>query len=783
MHSPAGSPRGHPKARLNFETLISDLSARFVSLPPDQADDHVERALQGVREFFRVDRCGLLRVQQDREFVYVSHASYGPGLVPIPRKVNLAALFPWSYERLVRRGETVFVSRLGELPAGAGRDRQTWTEMGVRSSLSIPIEVGGGVRHIIALNSVHEERTWPKEYVPRLRLLGEVFVNALERRRTELLLAESEERVRLAVESGSMGLWVLDLGTGRYWVTDKTREFFDYAPDEEVTLEGVLRRIHPEDRQQVRQALEDVVRADTEGSVEYRVVSPGGSFRWLTSQGRAREVPDGSGKQVMGVTFDITVRKRGETALHDSAERLAAAADLAGMGYYEAFWDQGRVVVDDRLRELVGLPAEEDTRTLEYWLAHVHPEDRGRVMETRRNLLSRADAPLQVQYRYQHPGRGERWFGHAVRPLDVDAQGQVLRSLGVIRDITEQKRAEEALLQALEEARRLKDDLQRQNVYLSAELKAKAGDDTIVGESEAVLAMISHANRVAPVDSSVLISGETGTGKELLAKRIHETSHRRGKPMVTVNCAALPAPLVESELFGRERGAYTGAMTRQAGRFEAADGSTLFLDEIAELSPDLQAKLLRVLQEGRFERLGSNRCIRVDVRVIAATNRDLATLVSQGAFRADLFYRLNVFPIVVPPLRSRDGDIPLLVWHFVRHYARRMGKNIDAIPREVMAALESHPWPGNVRELRNVVERAVILSDGHTLKVELPVGEPSAPSGSPRLEDVERRHILEVLERTGWRIGGARGAAEQLGLVRTTLNSRLRKLGISRPRR
>jgi len=484
----------------------------------------------------------------------------------------------------------------------------------------------------------------------------------------------------------------------------------------------------------------------------------------------------------MGVTFDITEHKEADLALRYSAERLAAAADVAGLGYYEAFWGEGRVVLDDRARDLVGLPEGEESRAMDHWLEHVHPEDRERVLETRRGLMGRVRSRLTAQYRYRHPNKGERWFDHAVRALDCDARGNLVRSLGVIHDITEQKRAEQALRKALDEAERLKRDLRRENVHLAAELKAKAREEAIVGESEVVLAMLAEADRVSPVDTAVLITGETGTGKELLARRIHETSRRGGKPLVTVNCAALPAALIENELFGRERGAYTGAMTRQPGRFEVADGSTLFLDEIAELPPDLQAKLLRVLQEGLFERLGSNRSIRVDVRVIAATNRDLTSLVRQGRFRSDLFYRLNVFPIVVPPLRDRHGDIPLLVWHFVRHYSRRMGKSIDSIPPEAMGLLASHPWPGNVRELRNVIERAVILTDGRTLRVEPPARVAPEPSAPVRLADAERRHILHVLERTGWRIGGLDGAAEQLGLARTTLNSRLRKLGISRPR-
>jgi transcriptional regulator with GAF, ATPase, and Fis domain len=294
--------------------------------------------------------------------------------------------------------------------------------------------------------------------------------------------------------------------------------------------------------------------------------------------------------------------------------------------------------------------------------------------------------------------------------------------------------------------------------------------------------MLAQAKRVAQTDTAVLITGETGTGKELLAQAIHDMSSRRAKSMVIVNCAALPPALIESELFGREKGAYTGAMTRQIGRFEVADGSTLFLDEIGDLPLDLQVKLLRVLQDGRFERLGSNHTLTANVRVIAATNRDLGAMVRDGRFREDLFHRLNVYPIEVPPLRARVSDIPFLVWRFVQEFNKKMGKSIDAIPKQTMERLKQYPWPGNVRELRNQVERGMIVSDGHSLTIDLPGGAPGPASIPVTLEEVERKHIRDVLERVQWRISGKGGAAEILGLLPTTLHSRMKKLGISRPR-
>src|SRR6187551_2827829 len=290
------------------------------------------------------------------------------------------------------------------------------------------------------------------------------------------------------------------------------------------------------------------------------------------------------------------------------------------------------------------------------------------------------------------------------------------------------------------------------------------GAQTVVGQSPAMRRVMEQIQQVAATDSTVLLLGETGTGKELLATQVHQDSSRRGRGMVRVNCAAIPATLIESELFGREKGAFTGALARQIGRFELADHSTLFLDEIGDLPPDVQIKLLRVLEERQVERLGSPKPIHVDVRIIAATHRNLAQRIAEGSFRDDLFYRLNVFPIEVPPLRERVEDIPLLVWRFVDEFSKAFGKRIEGISREDMAVLQRYSWPGNIRELRNVVERAMIVSTGAQLSIPLPAVAHPAGKRSLKLNDVEREHILSVLDSSGWRIRGGSGAASLLGL-------------------
>ncbi len=339
----------------------------------------------------------------------------------------------------------------------------------------------------------------------------------------------------------------------------------------------------------------------------------------------------------------------------------------------------------------------------------------------------------------------------------------------------------------LEEIRALKDRLEAENVYLRTEIRHERGFDAIVGESRAMLDVLAKVSQVAPTSSAVLLLGETGTGKQLLAHAIHDHSARRSGPFVKVNCAALPPTLIETELFGHEKGAFTGATGPKAGRFELADGGTLFLDEIGELTPEVQVKLLGVLQDGQFERVGSTRTRTVNARIVAATNRDLGRAMAEGRFREDLYYRLSVFPIQVPPLRERREDIPLLVWACINRRQAQFGRKIERIPARTMAALRAYAWPGNIRELENVIERALILSAGSTLRLDETLGDTgrrtAGPSPSERLDELDRAHILRVVEACGWRIHGKGNAAQKLGLHPNTLRSRMQKLGITRPAR
>jgi len=474
------------------------------------------------------------------------------------------------------------------------------------------------------------------------------------------------------------------------------------------------------------------------------------------------------------------VRKRSEQALRRSEMRLSLAADSAGAGIWSLNLDTNRFWVTDRARTLFGF-AEDEEVTLETFFDLVHLDDRAHIQESL-DAITRTGKELLIEYRIQRKDGGQRWMasrGRMQRQVSAE-EDQVV--MGVTVDVTERKIQEDKLRGTLAQVRELQNQIEHENTYLKSQIQFETGRGSIVGESDVVERMLADARNVAPTDTAVLITGETGTGKELLAQVIHDQSARNKRAMIKVNCAALPAPLIESELFGREKGAYTGAMTQQVGRFEVAHKSTLMLDEIGDLPLDLQAKLLRVLQDGTFERLGSTRSIRSDVRIIAATNRDLAAMVAEGSFREDLFHRLNVFPIEVPPLRDRVDDIPRLVWTFVQEFNGKMGRSVDAIPKSVMNRLKQHPWTGNVRELRNAIERAMIVSRDRSLVISLPECR-LASGGQPcSLEEIERRHIVSVLERVHWRISGSGGAAEILGLRPTTLHSRLKKLGISRPR-
>jgi PAS domain S-box-containing protein len=461
-------------------------------------------------------------------------------------------------------------------------------------------------------------------------------------------------------------------------------------------------------------------------------------------------------------------RLRYERAIREQEERYRDLFDEAPIGYVQEDLDSRFITANRAAIRMLGLEPHEVVGTVGMSLVADTPENQRRVHELFASIAQgsgRGDVVLELRRKDDGRPVWVKWYS---KP---EANGKYTRT--VLVDITERVLAEQ------EGAR-----LHEQNLYLQEEIKGIHNFEEIIGQSPALTAVLENVRRVAATDATVLITGETGTGKELIARAVHSCSSRKARPLIKINCAALPAGLVESELFGHEKGAFTGAIAHRVGRFELAQGGTIFLDEVGELPADAQAKLLRVLQEREFERIGGSSPIRVDVRVLAATNRDLLKALREKTFRQDLYYRLSVFPVQLPPLRDRKEDIPALVLFLVSKFATRIGKRIDGVDKETMGRLLSYPWPGNVRELENVVERGVILANGHTLQIEpdiLARGQLIAEALSEgTMQGVERDHIVNVLRQTRGVIAGPRGAARILDLHPNTLRSRMKKLGIGR---
>jgi formate hydrogenlyase transcriptional activator len=477
----------------------------------------------------------------------------------------------------------------------------------------------------------------------------------------------------------------------------------------------------------------------------------------------------------IGVGIDCAVLEEARKALREIDERLSLAADSAEAGLWAVNFQTNDLWMTQKCIDLHGMNSCADI-TYESFLNAIDPKQRSDFQSAVDHTI-RTGEDLKFEYRIVLPREEVRWMNVRGR-LHSSISGAPERLMGVSIDITDRKSIEEQLKERMQEVVKLKKQLEKDNFYLREEVKQLFENEDIISVSDVFKNIMLKAAQVAPTDSTVLILGETGTGKEVLARAIHNISRRSDRPLVTVNCASLPASLIESELFGREKGAYTGALTKMAGRFEVANGSTLFLDEIGEFPFELQSKLLRVIELGRFERLGSTKTVQVNVRIIAATNRDLFQAVQEGRFRQDLYYRLNVFPIRIPPLRERKEAIPALAWAFVGQMEKKLGKHIESIPQKTMDALQAYSWPGNVRELKNVIEHGMIISN-KTLNALLPKPIPEEVEVED-LKELQRRHIYKVLEKTGWRMSGKYGAAEILNVKRTSLISKMKALDIKR---
>src|SRR5437762_1187163 len=547
--------------------------------------------------------------------------------------------------------------------------------------------------------------------------------------------------------------------------------------------------VHPEDVATLIQKWHAALASGEPLEVESRIRRADGTYRAFLHRKVPLRDEHGNIAKWFGSSVDIEDRKCAERKIAEKTSELEQRGEfylregerLAHMGSWSLradgifdYWSPETFV-------LFGFDPSQGIPTLPKWLTVLHPADRDVVAKTLERIF-RESVRIDVTYRVDHPKQGKRIMHSTGEPVAED--GKVTRLIGNTLDITEQENAIRELKKALREIRALKDELYKENIVLRHEIGSTSMFEEVLGTSSTLQNVLALAAKVAPTDSSVLIAGETGTGKELIARAIHKRSKRGERSFVGVNCAAIPSSLIMSELFGHEKGAFTGAVQRRLGRFELAEGGTLFLDEVGDLPLETQIALLRVLQEREFERVGGTEMLRCDVRVIAATNRDLHSAIAAGSFRSDLFYRLNVFPIELPPLRERKEDIPILVNYFVNRYAQRAGKKIDTIRKKSVEALQEYSWPGNVRELQNVIERSLIIVDTnefsvdkHWLSHELQSSQRVGPASKI---STEQEQIEAALAQSNGKVSGAHGAAAILGIPASTLESKIRTLRINK---
>jgi PAS domain S-box-containing protein len=583
-----------------------------------------------------------------------------------------------------------------------------------------------------------------------------------ELRTREAYLAEAQ---RLS-HTGSFG-WRPD--SGEIVWSDETYRIFEYPRAVTPTMDLIVQRVHPEDRAGFQDVIDRASGGATDFEHAYRLLLPDGRVKHVHAIAQALENPSGN-REFVGAGTDITERKNAEEKVRESEAELRQILDFVP-------WQVAVLGADGKAIYLNKAGLDYHGLTREAWQDYdphrlIHPDDHERILTGAGGAKLLSGESFENEARLLRKDGKYRWFLFQFNPLR-DGEGRLTRWYVTNADIEERKQAEERL--------------RTENIALREEISKASMFEEIVGASPALQTVLSRVAKVAPTASTVLITGETGTGKELVARAIHRRSQRASRPFVSVNCAAIPRDLIASELFGHEKGAFTGALQRRLGKFEVAEGGTLFLDEVGELPPETQIALLRVLQEHEFERVGGNQAIQTDVRVIAATNRDLQAAIATGIFRSDLFYRLNVFPIEVPPLRSRKGDIAILVEYFIDRFARQVGKKIKSIDKKTLELVQAYPWPGNIRELQNVIERSVVLSETEVFSVDeswLSRASPSSQRESPRLSKepvLQEKEIIEAaLAETKGRVSGPAGAAAKLGIPSTTLESKIKSLKINK---
>jgi PAS domain S-box-containing protein len=581
--------------------------------------------------------------------------------------------------------------------------------------------------------------------------------------RSEFYLAEAQ---RLA----QMGSWAFDAAGFDYWSPELFRIYGLEPTSAAPTVPEYLNCIHPQDREFMANLFKRILADASPFDTTKRIVRPDGEVRYIRCVG-APVVENQKLKKYIGSALDVTEHELLTQELQRREAYLAEAQRLSHTGSFGWNLATGELIWSDETFRILGYERTAKP-TLDFVFKRVHPEDLSLVQRVIEN--AKAGKSLDFEHRLLLPDGSVKHVHVIARPL-TSASSEV-EFVGTVMDVTARKKA-------FEEIRALRDELQRENIVLREELGKTSMFEEVIGTSSILQMVLARAAKVAPTDSTVLIMGETGTGKELIARAIHKRSKRSERPFISVNCAAVPSSLIMSELFGHEKGAFTGAVQRRLGRFELAEGGTIFLDEVGDLPMETQVALLRVLQEREFERVGGTEVLHADVRVISATNRDLQTAIADGAFRSDLYYRLNVFPIKLPPLRERKEDVPLLVNYFVDRYAKRAGKKIKHIQKKALEVLEEYSWPGNVRELQNVIERSLIIGETTEFSIDKSwVANEPQPSGAAPTDQKtnERKRIEAALGQSNGKVSGAHGAAAKLGIPASTLESKIRSLRINK---
>jgi PAS domain S-box-containing protein len=766
---------GTSVGQLDIETVVkaSQAVSSEIVLP-----NLIEKLMRIALEHAGAER-GLLILLRDNEALIEAQAVTGHGRVEVAARLSVIrpSDLPLSALHYVIRTRERVV--LDDASAGNLYSEDEYVrQRHPRSVLCLPIVKQTKLVGVLYLENNLTSGVFSAERLTVLELLASQAAISLENaslysdlqrsysdlHRSEAFLAQGQT----LSHTGSFGWSVLSGNT--YW-SEETYNIFEYDRGLEPTLELVLSRVHPDDKDRVLETLDGAREAPTNFDLEHRLLMPDGSIKHVQVMARALNTSSGSLEYVGAVT-DITAAKQAEDKIRQSERELRQIVDFTPQLVAVLGPDRGRLYTNQAVLDYFGF-------TLEEWrssdpLKYYHPGDwESLTSETQRKFLS--GIPHEYEARFLRKDGKYRWFLFRWIPLR-DEQGRVTRWYAAATDIEDRKQAEQRL--------------QNENVALREEIDKASMFEQIVGTSPPLQTVLSRISKVAPTDSSVLITGETGTGKELVARAIHKCSRRSSRPFVSVNCAAIPHDLIASELFGHEKGAFTGATQRRLGRFELAEGGTIFLDEVGELPAETQIALLRVLQEHEFERVGGTGSIQTNVRVIAATNRDLDASIGAGVFRSDLFYRLNVFPIEMPPLRERREDIPILVAYFLDRFTRRAGKRFETINKKSLDLLQSYSWPGNIRELQNVIERSVIVCETENFSVDESwlSRQPRAAQPDKELSPFkkhpsqEKALIEAALRESGGQVYGPTGAASRLGIPRSTLESKIRSLKINKNR-